>query len=100
MQIEFYLALAATLVGVGIGSALSRRNILAVVMSIVIAGTGAVIAMSTFDFRAGRYSDGMLFALCLGIILLVFVVLGCVLAYRRFCANGTTSISERNQLRH
>ncbi len=100
MQIEVYLVLAATLVGIGLGSALSRRNIIAIVMSITTAGTGALIAMATLGHGADKQNDGMLFALVLGAVLLVLMVLGCALAYRRFMATGNTNIGDGNQLRH
>lgn len=100
MPIEVYLVLSATLVGIGLGSALSRRNILSIVMSIVTAGAGALIAMATLGHDAESQNDGMLFALVLGAVLLVLMVLGCSLAYRRFMASGTTNIGDGNRLRH
>ena len=100
MPIEIYLILAATLVGIGIGSALSRRNIIAIVMSITTAGAGALIAMATLGHDTDKQNDGLLFALVLGAVLMVLMVLGCALAYRRFMSTGTTNIGDRNELRH
>jgi len=100
MQAEYYLILSAALVGIGIGSALSRRNIISIVMSITTAGLGALVAMASLDRQLANANDGMLFALCLGAVLLIFIVLGCALAYRRFMATGTTNIGDGNELRH
>lgn len=100
MRIEYYLVLAATLVGIGIGSALSRSNLISIVMSIVTAGAGAVIAMAAFERQTPKNDDAKLFALCLGATLMIMIVLGCALAYRRFMASSTTDISDGNQLRH
>jgi NADH:ubiquinone oxidoreductase subunit K len=100
MQVEVYLVLSATLVGIGLGSALSRRNIISIVMSIITAGMGALIAMATLGHGDAKNNDGMLFAMVLGAVLLVSMVLGCALAYRRFMSTGTTNISDANELRH
>ena len=100
MQIEVYLALAAILVGLGLGSAISRRNIIAIVMAIVTAGSGALIAMATIGRESEAKNDGLLFALVLGAVLLVLMVLGCALAYRRYISAGTTNIGDGNRLRH
>ncbi|MBI3543993.1 MAG: NADH-quinone oxidoreductase subunit K [Deltaproteobacteria bacterium] len=100
MQVEVYLILSATLVGIGIGSALSRRNIISIVVAVITAGTGALIAMATVGHGSDTHDDGMLFAMVLGAILLVLMTLGCALAYRRFMSTGTTNISDANELRH
>lgn len=100
MQTEVYLILSSLLAGIGIGSALSRRNIISLVMAIITAGSGAMIAMATLDHLDNKTSDGMLFALVLSAVLLVLMVLGCALAYRRFMSTGTTNISDANELRH
>lgn len=101
MHIEIYLLLSSALVGIGIGSALSRKNMISIVMSIVTAGAGAMIAMATLgrgDSQA--HDDGLLFSMVLGAVLLVMVVLGCALSYRRFMSSGTANIGDGNQLRH
>lgn len=100
MQIKIYLILAAALVGIGIGSALSKRNMISLIMAITTAGTGALIAMATLGYENEKQNDGLLFALVLGASLLILIVMGCALAYRRFMSNGTTNIGDGNQLRH
>jgi NADH:ubiquinone oxidoreductase subunit K len=99
-QSQVYLLLSAALVGIGLGSALSRSNIISIVMSIVTAGLGALVAMATLDRHSRGHNDGMLFALCWGAVLLALMVLGCALAYRRYMSSGTTNIGDGNQLRH
>lgn len=101
MRIEVYLVLAAAMVGIGVGTALSRRNMISIIMSIITAGSGAMIAMATLGHGSDQEkNDGMLFAMVLGAILLVLMVVGCALAYRRFMSTGTTNIGDGNQLRH
>lgn len=100
MPIEHYLILSAALLGIGVGAALYRGNIISIVMSITTAGAGALIAMATLDGTSETAKDGTLFALCMGAILLVYIVLGCTLAYRRFMSSGATNIGEENKLRH
>lgn len=100
MPTEHYLILSAALVGIGVGSALYRRNIISIVMSIVTAGTGAVIAMVALDAPSNANKDGMLFALCISAVLLIYIVMGCSLAYRRFMSSGVTDIDDGNKLRH
>jgi NADH:ubiquinone oxidoreductase subunit K len=100
MYVEFYLVLSAALVGIGLGSALYRRNLIAITMSIVTAGAGAVVAMTVLDQGAKGKTDGLLFALSLGSMLIIVFVLGCALAYRRYMATGITNVSDGNELRH
>lgn len=100
MRIEVYLVLAAALVGIGLGSALSRRNIISIVMAIMTAGAGALIAMVTIGRGAERQNDALLFAMVLGAVLFVLMVLGCAMVYRRYMSTGTTDIGDGNKLRH
>lgn len=100
MQIEVYLILSALLLGLGIGSALSRRNMISIIMAITTAGTGALIAMATLAHESDKQNDGLLFALVLGAVLLILIVMGCALTYRRFMSSGTTNIGDGNELRH
>jgi NADH:ubiquinone oxidoreductase subunit K len=104
MPIEFYLVLSAALVGIGIGAALSRRNLIAIVMALTTSGLGALVAMAALNQYNGNQGDGskdgMLFAFCIGAILLVQIVLGCVLTYRRYIASGATNVDDGNELRY
>ena len=100
MLIKYYLILSAALVGIGIGAALSRRNLIAIIMSISTAACGVLIAMATLDRETVGSAEGMLFALCLGVVLLIMITLWCALAYRRYISSGATNIDDGNQLRH
>lgn len=100
MQVEHYLILSAALVGIGVGSALYRNNIISIVMSVTTSGLGALVAMAALDNNPSAQKDGMLFALCIGAVLLIYIVMGCSLAYRRYMSSGATNIGEANQLRH
>ena len=98
MHAELHLVVAAALVGLGIGSALSRRNIIAIIMAIVTSGSGAILAMAALSHRGG--GDALLFALVLGAVLLALVATGCALAYRRHLSQETAEIDAGNELRH
>jgi NADH:ubiquinone oxidoreductase subunit K len=101
MQIEIYVILAAVLIGIGVGSALSRRNIISVVMAVATAGAGTLIAMATVGRESeAQQNDGMLFALVLGAVILVTIVLGCALAYRRYVSAKVTDVGAGNRLRY
>jgi hypothetical protein len=44
--------------------------------------------------------EGIVFGFCAIIVVLLNVIIGCSLAYRRFMASGVKNISEGNQLRN
>jgi NADH:ubiquinone oxidoreductase subunit K len=100
MPIEGCFLLAAALMGIGIGSALFRRNLVAVLIAIHTAGAGAIVAMAAFGAQGGKRNDSLLFALSLGVVLLFMLVLGAALAYRRFVASRSTTVGEGSALRN
>lgn len=101
MPVEFYVVLAVIMLGIGAGTVLSRRNLVSAIFGLVTCGLGAVVAMAAFNAgRPNEGTDGMLFALCIAVVLMVFVVLGCALMYRRHLSEGTTDVTEGNRLRH
>lgn len=100
MDVELHLVLSATLFAIGVGSALSKRNLISIIMAICTAGLGAIIALAALDRQTTRDNDGILFAFCLGGVLLAWIILGGVLAYRRFVVSGSTNIDDDNELRH
>ncbi|MBI2605606.1 MAG: hypothetical protein HYW49_05930 [Deltaproteobacteria bacterium] len=111
MRVEVYAVIASLLVGLGVGSALHRASLVAIVMSLVTAALGIVILMVLVDRvhaaraaaaggQAGQFvSEGAVFALCLGVVSLLWITLGCSIAYRRLLSGKTSNVGENIELR-
>lgn len=98
MQSKIYLILSIFLVTVGIGSALSRRNLIAVTMAICTAQIGVLVFLALLS-AADQKSDVLCFAFCLAFVTIEQIVVGSVLGYRRFVSANTREIVRKNQLR-
>lgn len=110
MSLEAYVAIGSLLVGLGVGSALHRRSVVAIAMSLATAALGIVILMVLMDrVHAARAaaggqaaqpaSEGAVFALCLGVVSLLWIAMGCSIAYRRLLSGKTSNVGENIELR-
>lgn len=103
MQVDHYFILASLLLGIGITGALVRRNLISIIISMTIAGLGAFLFLFTVVYSQGTDQarvDGLLFGFCLELVLFFWIVIGCVLVYRRFISNGSGWINQNNDLRN
>lgn len=100
MNTEFYIIVSILMVSIGLGSVLGRKNIFAIIQAIVTCFLGVLILVQALSRVSNTASDSLMFSFCLVLLMLLYVVIGCAIGYRRFFSTNVTSITEKNQLRH
>ena len=98
MEQQIYLALGAILIGLGIASMLSRKNIFSILLAFINAMLGVLVVFGVLIKKDSL--DGMLFLLALCAVLFLLIIIGCVVAYRRHMSMGSIDITEASSLKN
>lgn len=100
MRNEVFLILSSILFGIGAAAALVRASVLSMIMNIVTAFSGVILAVVVLSANSAKAGEGQLFAMTLVVMLVGVMVVGCAVAYRRYMAAGVRELDEKIELRH
>ncbi|MCL5292922.1 MAG: NADH-quinone oxidoreductase subunit NuoK [Actinobacteria bacterium] len=99
MGLEYYLALSAIFFGIGLYGALTRRNAVAVLLSIEIMLNGATLNLVSFSRFTPAKSTGQVFTLFIMAVAAAEVAVGLALVFALYRAAKTVDVDEIDMLR-
>jgi len=94
MGLEYYLALGAVFFGIGLYGALTRKNAIAVLLSIEIMLNGATLNLVAFSRFTAARSAGQVFALFIMAVAAAEVAVGLALVLALYRSAKTVDVDE------
>lgn len=99
MGLEYYLALGAIFFGIGLYGALTRRNAVAILLSIEIMLNGAVLNLVAFSRFTPARAAGQVFALFIMAVAAAEVAVGLAVVLAMYRSSKTIDVDEIDLLK-
>ena len=101
LTINHFLVLSALLLGLGLYGAVTRRNAIAMLMSVELILNAAAINFAAFSrFLPGQALHGELFAIFVVVIAAADTAIAMAIAVRLYRLRGSIELKDASELRH